>query len=118
MYRFYVPWSYQVEICLAACLFSWNNIQVGERRFDFPDAAETHGNGDGIRWWLSPTGDGPNAAMATEDLLAAADVVVDAAARSNAADPPVNASVEQGPMGPLRILERGRYMLKWIYIYI
>ena len=56
--------------------------------------------------------------MATEDLLAAADVVVDAAARSNAADPPVNASVEQGPMGPLRILERGRYMLKWIYIYI
>lgn len=56
--------------------------------------------------------------MATEDLLAAADVVVDAAARSNAADPPVNASGEQGPMGPLRILERGRYMLKWMCIYI
>lgn len=85
--------------------------------FQMPDAAKTHGNGDGICWWLSP-GDGPNAAMATEDLLAAADVVVDAAARSNAADPPVNASGEQGPMGPLRILERGRYMLKWMYIYI
>ena len=50
--------------------------------------------------------------MATEDLLAAADVVVDAAATSNAADPPANASGEQGAMVPLRMLERGRYMLK------
>ena len=54
--------------------------------------------------------------MATEDLLAAADVVVDAAATSNAADPPANASGEQGAMVPLRMLERGRYMLKW-YIH-